>query len=138
MGITRKRDALPPSIVKYIPLLQQELTGKADPSCREWWEKYLKQVIPFRGVKMADIRSVTHRWIRDNSIDNLADATQRDLALALIRLTFSEDKMAGILYLQEVMILNAQIRCKSGLSRFARLFADGYIFDWNSHEKSRE
>jgi 3-methyladenine DNA glycosylase AlkD len=36
-----------------IQKLQQRLNWRAEAKTKEWWEKYLKGVIPFRGVKMA-------------------------------------------------------------------------------------
>ena len=132
MRMARKRDGLESSAEERILLLQKGLDRKADAACKEWWEGYLKNVISFRGVKIADIRAVMHMWISDHHVDQLTVARQRDLALRLIRQTFSEDKMAGILFLQEVLVPNHAIRYKGDLSRFASLFTDGHIFDWNT------
>ena len=51
-----------------IAALQRQLDLRADAKTKAWWEGYLKHVIPFRGVKMADIRAVLHQWVRDEGI----------------------------------------------------------------------
>ena len=55
-------------MINTIAALQQQLDLHADPKTKAWWEGYLKHVIPFRGVKMADIRAVLHQWVRDEGI----------------------------------------------------------------------
>ena len=47
--------------------LQQRLENKANPQTKIWWERYLKHVIPFRGVPMADIRAALHSWLKDEA-----------------------------------------------------------------------
>jgi isocitrate dehydrogenase len=87
-----------------IEVLQAQLALRADPKTKAWWEGYLKHAIPFRGVKMADIRVVLHQWVHDQGIAELPLARQKDLALELIRLAYCEDKLAGILFLQEILL----------------------------------
>ena len=43
--------------MSIIETLQLQLDLRADARTKAWWEGYLKYVIPFRGVKMADIRA---------------------------------------------------------------------------------
>jgi 3-methyladenine DNA glycosylase AlkD len=112
--------------------LQQQLDQQANPKTKAWWEGYLKHVIPFRGVKMADIRAVLHQWIREEGIDRLPVPQQRELALALIRLEYTEDKLAGILFLQEILLPSGAIYWPDYLPRFADMFQQGYIYDWNT------
>ena len=113
--------------------LQARLEEKADPKTKAWWERYLKNVIEFRGVKMADIRSAVHTWIGTEGInDAFSDTEQKELAFCLLREAYAEDKLAGILYLQEVLLPANAIDWRLDLPRFARLFHDGYIFDWNT------
>lgn len=116
-----------------ILLLQDRLAGQADPKTKAWWELYLKGVIPFRGVKMADIRRELHGWIQDDKIaERFLPSEQKELALELIRDTYTEDKLAGILYFQEVLIPAGWVEWPVDLPRFADLFEDGFIYDWNT------
>lgn len=48
--------------------LQLRLEERVNPKTKAWWEKYPRQVIPFRGVKMADIRTALHGWIAAEEI----------------------------------------------------------------------
>lgn len=115
-----------------IILLQQQLDQRADPKTKAWWERYLKHVIPFRGVKMADIRAVLHQWVKDEGIDRLPAPEQKDLALALIRLEYTEDKLAGMLFWQEILLPARAVDWPADLPAFAELFQQGYIYDWNT------
>lgn len=113
--------------MEYIAKLQLRLEEKANPKTKAWWEKYLKQVIPFRGVKMADIRTALHTWLKDEQIAaDLPLAEQKELALSLLRQEFAEDKLAGILLLQEVLLPAGAIDWPADLPEFARLFQEGY------------
>jgi 3-methyladenine DNA glycosylase AlkD len=116
-----------------ITKLQVRLEEKANPKTKAWWEGYLKQAIPFRGVKMADIRTALHAWIAAEEIAiRYPFEEQKALALRLLRETYAEDKIAGILYLQEVLLPARAIDCSTDLPLFAALFDEGYIDDWNT------
>lgn len=54
-----------------------------------------------------------------------------ELALALLEGEYTEEKLAGTLYLQEILLPAGAVRCVGILDRFARLFTDGHIYDWN-------
>ena len=43
----------------------------------------------------------------------------------------TEDKLAGVLFLQEILLPEGALDWRSELPRFARLFDQGYIRDWN-------
>jgi 3-methyladenine DNA glycosylase AlkD len=119
--------------MELIEQLQVRLEGKANPKTKSWWENYLRQAIPFWGVKMAEIRSNLHAWIADEEIaGRFSLEEQKDLALRLLRQTYAEDKIAGILYLQEVLLPAGAIDCSTDLPRFAALFDESYIDDWNT------
>jgi 3-methyladenine DNA glycosylase AlkD len=115
-----------------IPLLQQQLQAAADPGTRQWWERYLKGAIPFRGVKMAIIRHLLHKWVATQELAARAYEDQEAIALALLRQPYAEDKLAGILYLQEILLPAGALPWSTTLPRFARLFDEGYIADWNT------
>ena len=116
-----------------ISKLQPRLEARTNPKTRIWWESYLRQVIPFRGVKMADIRTALHAWIAAEGIEvRLSLAQQKELALSLVCERYAEDKLAGILFLQEVLLPKGAITWQSSLPEFARLFAEGCIYDWST------
>lgn len=113
--------------------LQRRLEARADPKTKAWWESYLKHSIPFRGVKMADIRAVLHGWLSDEAIQTgLSREEQKNLAISLMHEKHAEDKLAGILYLQEVLLPEGAVDCGEDLARFAGLFEQGAIHDWNT------
>ena len=113
--------------------LLQRLEARATLKTKNWWEKYLKQAIPFRGVKMGDIRSALHDWLAADRIgERLTAEEQVTLALSLLRQEYADDKLAGILYLQEELLPAGALDWPRDLPRFAALFQDGYIFDWNT------
>ena len=113
----------PPDIAE----LQRCLAKHARRSTREWWESYLKGVIPFRGVKMGDIRRCVHGWWSHDG----SPQDQRQIAYTLMRQEHTEDKLAGILILAEVLLPAARFG-RSHLPELARLFDQGYIYDWNT------
>ncbi|HEX6384794.1 MAG TPA: DNA alkylation repair protein [Anaerolineae bacterium] len=113
--------------------LQRQLESRADPKTKAWWEKYLKYAISFRGVKMADIRAELHQWLESEAVlTRLSEAEQKDLALRLIQEAYTEEKLAGILFLQEVLLPSGAIDWRDDLPRFGVLFQDGYIYEWNT------
>ena len=107
--------------------LQQRLQAHAQPQTKAWWEAYLKQVLPFRGVKMALIRKSVHTWHQERLVT--AD-NQLEHALALLYQEHAEDKLAGILVLQEILLETLQ--WQHDLAKLAAAFAEGAIQDWNT------
>ena len=73
-----------------------------------------------------------HQWVRDEGIAQQPSEQQKELALALIRLDYCEDKLAGMLFLQEILLPAAAVDWPQDLPRFAALFEQGYIYDWNT------
>lgn len=113
--------------------LQSRLEQAATAKTKAWWENYMRQAIPFRGVKMADIRSVVHAWIEAEGFQEaLSPDEQVDMALSLFHESYAEDKLAGILYLQEALLPAGALDWRRDLPRFARLFDEGHIADWNT------
>lgn len=80
---------------------------------------------------MSVIRSLMHTWYTQSVADNLEGEAQRQLALALIYQPHTEEKLAGMLFLQEILLPAGLIRCPRDVDRFADLFASGAIYDWN-------
>lgn len=114
-----------------IDLLGSQLQEQADPKVKEWWQNYVKGSAPFRGVKMPVIRAALHSWY-DQHISAALDIDQQmDLALAFFAERYSEDKLAGILFLSEILLPKRAIQRPRDIPRFSDLFTAGYIYDWN-------
>lgn len=118
--------------VPSVTYLQARLEARADPATREWWERYLKGAARFRGVPTAAIRDEAARWWDDARADDLPPDAQLDICLALLACPFTEDKLAGMLLLGERLIPDGRVACPGVLPRFARLYADGHLADWNA------
>jgi len=110
-----------------LSLLQVE----SNPNAKGWWEGYVKESAPFLGVKMADIRKVVHQWHKNQIAGNLDVEQQVDLALSIFEGEYTEEKLAGTLFLQEILIPFNAIRCDGDIKRFADLFINRNIYDWN-------
>jgi 3-methyladenine DNA glycosylase AlkD len=111
--------------------LQDMLRDKAVPATKTWWEGYVKDSAPFMGVKMADTRAILHSWYSDriSKIYNLEQ--QLDLAFELFEGQYTEEKLAGTLFLQEILLPKNVLNCAANLERMAALFTDVLIYDWN-------
>ena len=60
--------------------LQALLQERAKASTKDWWERYLRHRIEFRGVATPDIRASLTAWRHAQSIDQLDQGRQLDLA----------------------------------------------------------
>jgi 3-methyladenine DNA glycosylase AlkD len=108
------------------------LNARATAATREWWTKYLRGAASFRGVKMGDVRKAVHAWLKEECLgEYLSVGQQKDLGLMLLEEDHSEDKLAGILFLQEILLPAGALDFRSEVPRFERLFDGGYIHDWN-------
>jgi 3-methyladenine DNA glycosylase AlkD len=127
------RDPSSPALDGLIERLQLRLNAHATAATREWWTKYLRGAASFRGVKMADVRKAVHAWFEEERLGELLSVgQQKDLALMLLGEDYSEDKLAGVLFLQEILLPAVALDWRSDLPRFARLFDQGYIRDWST------
>lgn len=90
-----------------------------------FWNAYMRGALPFRGVAMRDIRKTVHTWWREEArtLDPVA------LALELLAQPFGEDKLAGILLLDE--IAGDRVGPET-LPELARAFDEGHVADWNT------
>lgn len=121
---------LPARTIVAIEMIQQSLQDRATARTRRWWEKYLRGDASFRGVRMADVRRVVHRWDRADGAD-FSPSAKKELALALVREEATEDKLAGILFLAEILLPRGELGLRD-VARFAGLFRDGSLADWNA------
>jgi 3-methyladenine DNA glycosylase AlkD len=82
---------------------------------------------------MGDVRAAVHAWVEGEGFaERLSLRDQVALALSLFHLSHAEDKIAGVLYLQEILLPAGAIDWQADLPRFARLFDEGQIADWNT------
>jgi 3-methyladenine DNA glycosylase AlkD len=127
------RDSSAPALDGLIERLQMRLNARATTATREWWTEYLRGTASFRGVKMGDIRKAVHAWFEEERLgEHLPVGQQKDLALMLLEEEYSEDKLAGVLFLQEILLPAGALDWRSDLPQFARLFYEGYICDWST------
>lgn len=110
--------------------LRARLLERADPAVKVWWEGYVKDSAHFLGVKMPEIRRLLHAWHREEAAA-LAPDEQLDRALALIGQAHTEEKLAGMILLQEILLPAGAIDGRRDLKRFERLFTAGHLADWN-------
>ena len=110
--------------------LQVSLDQIASKKTKEWWEKYLRNVIPFRGVGIPEIRERLAEWRLDYNIATWDKQEQLSIGLMLFESPIAEDKLAGKLFLQEY--LYDQFEWQALLPKYEQLYAKGLIFDWNT------
>ena len=125
-----------PSTDDAVDQITASLQKLAQPSKKEWWEKYLKHVIEFYGVPMADIRTSVNDWVNSSGLlledgdDDKNDASSivlKQTAWSLIEQPVAEQKLAGILIFQNHVDMSVD-----DLSVLEKLFQNKYIYDWNT------
>ena len=109
----------------YQLILERASTEKT----KQWWQNYMRDVIPFRGVGIPKNRELLTEWRITNGIDKWALEDQLDLALAFFHEPFAEDKLAAILYIQN--FLYNKLPWQDLLEKFKSIFDKKLIFDWN-------
>lgn len=114
-----------------VDALQRRLQRRARPETRAWWESYVKDGAPFRGVAMADIRQELRGWLAVVGPETLPAAGWVDVALDLLRRRHTEDKLAGVLLLAETLAPLGALQPRRDLPRFAALLDEGALADWN-------
>jgi 3-methyladenine DNA glycosylase AlkD len=113
-------------------ILLTNLQQHANPKIKTWWENYVKGSSPFLGVKMPTIRAELHRWHKAYIEGRMGYPAQVALALQLFDGKYTEEKLAGTLFLQEILLPSGAIQWQRDVERFAALFAEGKIYDWNT------
>jgi 3-methyladenine DNA glycosylase AlkD len=108
---------------------QSALEAEATEKTKQWCEKYMKNVIPFRGVGIPKNRELLEKWRTHNGIDKWSFESQLELALAFFKEPIAEDKLAGILFIQNY--LYNKLPWEMLLSKYAEIYEQELIFDWN-------
>lgn len=109
--------------------LKSRVAKFADEKRKLWFENYIKHDTKFRGVEIPTIRTELKDWYKRENIDKLPLDEQLNLALSFFEEEYSEDKLAGILFLQ--LYLYDKFDYEELLSRFGSIFENGYIYDWS-------
>jgi 3-methyladenine DNA glycosylase AlkD len=115
---------------KSITELQRRLDAISSEKTKIWWEKYLRGAAAFRGVGIPQIRDILTAWRHDTGVAKLPVDEQLEIALALFEVPITEDKLAGILLLQDY--LRKRFDWRDLLPRFASLYERNLIYDWNT------
>lgn len=110
--------------------LQDALDGSSSGKTKRWWERYLKGAIAFRGVGIPQIRQVLDYWRSDSGVGSWPLGDQFALALRLFEEPMAEDKLAGVLFLQEY--LSEGVPWRESVRQYGSLFERGLIADWNT------
>lgn len=110
--------------------LQIHLSQNAISKKRDWWEKYMKHVIKFRGIGIPDIRRLVADWYREERLDLLAQDLRLQLATDLFLESFAEDKLAAIILLQDYLIDG--VDWQQLHENLEHLFLKKAVFDWNT------
>lgn len=108
--------------------LQDALDARSSAQSRAFWSDYLKGNAVFRGAPMAAVREVVHAWWEQEALAELTLPAQTKAALRLFAEEPTEDKLAGLLVLSEILLPHLS---KKDLEGFSQLFARGHIADWN-------
>jgi 3-methyladenine DNA glycosylase AlkD len=117
-------------MMQSIDTLCDGLHTLGNPEIKAWWEGYVKDANPFLGVKMPVIRKQVNAWVKACDFHQLDHEDQLECARLLLLRSFTEEKLAGTLLLQE-HLLNRKGIPDSTLAVFADLFDQNHLNDWN-------
>ena len=108
--------------------LRVRLARESTDQARGFWTRYLKGAGTFHGVPMARVKACVRGWWSDHGLDVHPANVGKRVAIALIEQPMVEEKLAGILVLQDLM--SSHLRA-TDLPAFGRLFAAGHLAEWN-------
>jgi len=109
--------------------LAQRLGAEADERTRDWWNRYLKNTIEFRGVPMAGVRKIARALWHEHDLAQWTRDRRVDLALTFLAQPYAEEKLAGILLLAERLL--PELRA-GDVSVLAKPFERGHIAEWST------
>ena len=163
MATTTTSSSSPSKVIicRAVSELTTRLKDAGQRSKKEWWERYMKHTIQFYGTPMGDIRTNLHEWWNTNEQDEqqnqlkkkASTTSTRDssnnkslqhvlqlqqlptLSWELFRQPIAEQKLCGILILQELVLPEKDILLldpKRDLPIIATLFDEKHINDWNT------
>jgi len=110
--------------------LQDRLEEAADPAVKEWFERYLKYAVQYRGVKTPQVSRIVANWRSAHRLAELPVDRQLALAGSLITETHAEDKFAGIIYIQKFLLRS--VSAGDILNTAEELFRAEAFGDWST------
>ncbi len=108
--------------------LARLLAASTTKKSKRFWSDYLKDAAEFRGVAVAAIHKCVSTWWQQEGLAQLSISDQRKVALRLFEERYTEDKLAGVHVLSELLIDDLTAR---DLPAFAKLFETGAISNWS-------
>jgi len=108
--------------------LQEILNTLSNQKKKQWWERYMKHVIEFRGVGIPDIRKIQKNWVKEHLL-HLSYEEQINIAMQCFRQKLAEDKLAGVLLLENYLYDKKPLDFM--LIQYSGIFDEKLIFDWN-------
>ena len=114
--------------IGIINKLQKSLEKISSDKKKLWWEKYMRNVISFRGVGIPEIRNLQKDWYKQH-LKNLTDEDRVEIALEFFRQELAEDKLAGVLLLQNYLF--DKISLEYMIKQYDMIFQEKLIYDWN-------
>lgn len=111
-------------------IIVDELKRNAKTEKADWWNRYLKETIPFIGAGIPEIRKILLKRNREEALDQLPMNQQVGMVNGFMRGRFAEEKLAAILYVQ-LFWLGKQ-KNSFLLNLITDWFDERYIFDWNT------
>lgn len=114
--------------MKAIRVLQKNLEAASDPQTKVWFENYLKNILPHRGVKTPQVIAIVSAWLKSEKIDAREHAEQLSIACELIMRKHAEDKFAGILLIQKNLL--ERIEFSELADQIEILFESGAFTNW--------
>ena len=119
----------PPDAVHPIRLrISRELEALADPDKAEWWDSYLKGVIPFLGVGIPRIRALLKKVAREEHWEEMDTEHRFRVLDGLMATERAEEKLGAILMVQ----LFERPLTGDHLQLISRWFDKQWIYDWNT------
>jgi len=115
---------------EYFQHFHQILLHHSNKRKKEWWESYLRNVIPFIGVGIPEIRKLLKEWYKSNHLGKVKITDQLEIITEFIKGKYAEDKISGILFIQ--LFLLEQSNFEIILSTIEKYFDEKYMFDWNT------
>jgi len=114
--------------ISIVNILQKQMIPLSSERKKEWWEKYMRYIIKFRGVGIPEIRKLQKNWYKEN-LENLTYEEQSEIAVEFFRQELAEDKLAGILLFQNYLF--DKVSLEHMVKQYDLIFQEKLIYDWN-------
>lgn len=116
----------------FLRKLELFLNSRSNPRTKEWWEKYLKGVIPFFGIGIPELRDGVRALYAEEKLERWSEQDKLNLSHLLFQRKEAEYKLAAILLYQEFWL--AVMEPVVILNSLEQIFDEGLIFDWNTND----